>query len=190
MEFMEKAARDLWRTWLIVGVFALLIGIVAVAWPDSTVKVVTIICAVGIIVGSLALGALSVSTKEISPLWGLGVFFSVVGIIVGIAAAINPDTFSVVLALIFGIVALVSGIGNIGAGSVTAVAGVGWPVITSGVAQVIIGLLLIISPFTSLIGIAWALGVMAILLGISMLVSAIVIRQTLAKNGENVSFMS
>ena len=62
-------------------------------------------------------------------------------------------------------------------------------VITSGVAQVIIGLLLIISPFTSLIGIAWALGVMAILLGISMLVSAIVIRQTLAKNGENVSFM-
>ena len=46
-----------------------------------------------------------------------------------------------------------------------------------------------ISPFTSLIGIAWALGVMAILLGISMLVSAIVIRQTLAKNGENVSFM-
>ena len=77
MEFMEKAARDLWRTWLIVGVFALLIGIVAVAWPDSTVKVVTIICAVGIIVGSLALGALSVSTKEISPLWGLGVFFSV-----------------------------------------------------------------------------------------------------------------
>ena len=189
MEFMEKAARDLWRTWLIVGVFALLIGIVAVAWRDSTVKVVTIICAVGIIVGSLALGALSVSTKEISPLWGLGVFFSVVGIIVGIAAAINPDTFSVVLALIFGIVALVSGIGNIGAGSVTAVAGVGWPVITSGVAQVIIGLLLIISPFTSLIGIAWALGVMAILLGISMLVSAIVIRQTLAKNGENVSFM-
>ena len=60
---------------------------------------------------------------------------------------------------------------------------------SSGVAQVIIGLLLIISPFTSLIGIAWALGVMAILLGISMLVSAIVIRQTLAKNGENVSFM-
>ena len=31
MEFIEKAARALWRAWLVVGVLALLIGIVAVA---------------------------------------------------------------------------------------------------------------------------------------------------------------
>ena len=43
MEFIEKAARALWRAWLVVGVLALLIGIVAVAWPGGTVKVVTII---------------------------------------------------------------------------------------------------------------------------------------------------
>ena len=124
-----------------------------------------------------------------SPVWGVGVFFGVVGLAIGIAAAVNPDTFSVVLALIFGLVALISGIGNIGAGSISAVAGVGWPVIVSGIAQIIIGLLLLISPFTSLIGIAWALGVLAIALGITMLVSALVIRQTLAKNGENVSLI-
>ena len=41
MEFLEKAARALWRAWLVVGVLALLIGIVAVAWPGGTVKVVT-----------------------------------------------------------------------------------------------------------------------------------------------------
>jgi len=117
----------------------------------------------------------------------VGVFFGVVGLVVGIAAAVNPGMFSVVLALIFGLVALISGVGNIGAGSISAVAGVGWPVIVSGIAQIIIGLLLLISPFTSLIGIAWALGVLAIALGITMLVSAVVIRQTLAKNGENVS---
>lgn len=187
MEFIEKAARALWRAWLVVGVLSLLIGIVAVAWPDSTVKIVTIICAVGIIIGALAITALSFATKSVSPIWGVGVFFGVVGLIIGIAAAVNPDTFSVVLALIFGLVALISGIGNIAAGGVTAVAGVGWPIVVSGVAQIIIGLLLLISPFTSLMGIAWALGVLAIALGITMLVSAIVIRQTLKKNGENVS---
>ncbi|ALE19447.1 HdeD family acid-resistance protein [Lawsonella clevelandensis] len=189
MEFIEKAARALWRAWLVVGVLALLIGIVAVAWPGGTVKVVTITCAVGIIIGALAIIALSFATKGVSPVWGVGVFFGVVGLAIGIAAAVNPDTFSVVLALIFGLVALISGIGNIGAGSISAVAGVGWPVIVSGIAQIIIGLLLLISPFTSLIGIAWALGVLAIALGITMLVSALVIRQTLAKNGENVSLI-
>ena len=189
MEFIAKIARALWRAWLVAGGIALVIGIVAVAWPSGTVKAITLICAAGIIIGSLAIGALSFATRKVSPIWGLGAFLAAVGLIIGIAAAANPKTFSVVLALLFGLVALLTGIGNLGVGGISAVAGVGWPVIVSGIVQIIIGLLLLISPFTSLIGITWALGLLAIVLGVTMLVSAVIIRRTLAKNGENVSLL-
>lgn len=123
-------------------------------------------------------------------MWGVGVFFAVIGVIIGIAALVHPDTFSLVLAMIFGLVALISGIGNVGAGAVSAAAGIGWPVLLSGIVQIIIGIMLLISPFTSLLAVTWAVGAIAIVLGITMLLSGFMIRKTLRDAGEEVGLLS
>lgn len=190
MEFFEKVGRMLWRAWLVIGVVAVVFGIAAAAWPHGTVEVLTRLFAVGIIVASLGIAGLSWATKGVSPVWGVGVFFAVIGVIIGIAALVHPDTFSLVLAMIFGLVALISGIGNVGAGAVSAAAGIGWPVLLSGIVQIIIGIMLLISPFTSLLAVTWAVGAIAIVLGITMLLSGFMIRKTLRDAGEEVGLLS
>lgn len=190
MDFFEKLGRMLWRAWLIIGIITVVFGIAAVAWPDGTVEVITRLFAVAIILGAIGIAGLSWLTKGVSPVWGVGIFFAVIGLIIGISALANPGTFSIVLAVIFGLVALFSGIGNVGAGGVSAVAGVGWPILLSGVVQIILGVMLLASPFTSLLAVTWAVGTIAIILGATMLVSGLLIRKTLRAAGEEVGLLS
>ena len=98
-----------WGALAIGGIFAIIIGLVAVLWPDVTLRVVVVL------VGAYAFisGIFTVLVGAVwPPGWGLRwptVLQGVLGILVGVLVFIRPETAELVLLYLIAAWAIISG---------------------------------------------------------------------------------
>jgi uncharacterized membrane protein HdeD (DUF308 family) len=162
-----------WGALVVGGIFAIIIGLVAIIWPSITFTVVVVLLGVYAFVS----GLLTVLAGAVwPPGWGLGwlmVLEGVLGIVVGVLIFLRPESAAIALIYLIGAWAIITGILQIvQALRLRRVIDGEWALIVGGLASVIFGVLLAVWPKEGLIALVWIFGVFALVYGVMQLVLA------------------
>ena len=151
---------DLWWAFMARGIFAGVLGLIALIWPTASLTLLIRLVGVYLLVEGVVslLGAWRASEK------GLGLWRALASVVIGLVLLIWPEPFIRILLMIFGAWALYTGITQIlearrldpqvtDRGLLT----------TIGILVAVIGLVLLLWPQSGLVTIAWVIALAALL---------------------------
>jgi uncharacterized membrane protein HdeD (DUF308 family) len=160
------------------GVLALLFGVVVLLWPDVTVLALALVFAafvvadgIGMIAGGLGSG------RDRRRRW-FYVLAGVVGIVAGVVAALWPGITVLLLVVLAGGWAVITGALEIAA-AVRLLQGMTgrWVLALSGVVSVIAGVIMLLRPDIGALALATVLGIYALVAGVALLWAAWQVRK-------------
>jgi len=158
------------------GGLAVLFGLVAFVMPGLTVALlIALFGAYALIDGVLALVA-GVKAAEHHERFGSLLWRGILGIAAGVVAFVFPGPTAVVLAVIVGVWAILTGVLEIVAAIRLHRAHGEWLLILNGALSVLFGLVLVIAPGLGILTLVWIIGGYAILFGLIMLMLAFRLR--------------
>jgi hypothetical protein len=178
-ESSATAAVPFWQT-LTLGAITALFGIVVLAWPSETLRVLGALVGIWLVVaGVMRVAAAFGEPQRLGRrlLTGLVGAAMVVG---GVACLRNVANGVVVLALIVGLAWLLTGLSEIGIALMTHGRPRVW-LSTMGVVSLIVGLLFVLWPGASLGAMVLLTGVSALLVGCVEVAFAFIIRREVAE---------
>jgi uncharacterized membrane protein HdeD (DUF308 family) len=165
-----------WWALALRGALAVLFGVVAFVMPGLTLAVlVALFGAYALIDGILAIVA-GVKAAEHHERFGSLLWRGAVGVAAGLVAFILPAATAVVLTLLVGVWAMITGVLEIVAAVHLHRAHGEWLLIASGVLSVVFGLMLVVAPGLGMLTLVWIIGSYAIVFGIIMLMLAFRLR--------------
>jgi uncharacterized membrane protein HdeD (DUF308 family) len=164
-----------WWAFVVRGLVALAIGILAFVQPGATlIALVAVFAAYAIVDGVLAIAA--GVTVDGGPRW-MFILGGILGIVVGLVTINRPDVTAIALVLLIGVWAIATGIAEAAAAyQFRQVLENEWLVALSGVISVVFGVFLIASPGDGILAVLWIIGFYAILAGITYLAVGIQLR--------------
>jgi uncharacterized membrane protein HdeD (DUF308 family) len=163
---------------LAAGALSVLIGLLVLAWPGATIRIIAWLFAIQLLVAGV-LQLVSAFSAERGP--GGRVLFALLGalsILVGLLCLREPLQTALVLGLLIGAMWVVQGV----AGMVHAIANEsgaarGWA-ITSGVLSVLGGAVVLVYPGTSLVVLTWLFGIVLVAVGIVLIAQGLSTRRS------------
>jgi uncharacterized membrane protein HdeD (DUF308 family) len=169
-------ARNWWALAL-RGLFAILFGIAAFAWPGITLGALVLLYgAYALVDGVFAIAAAVVGRTDGMPWWAL-VLEGVAGIAVGIMTFAWPGITALVLLYLIAAWAVVTGIFEIVAAVRLRKEIQGeWLLALSGILSVLFGFALVFNPLAGALAVVWLIGAYAIAFGILMIALAFRLR--------------
>ena len=181
---METATRQISRTywWLIIlrAVVAILFGIMALISVQFALLFLVYLFGVYVLLDGIVAIILSLQERNSSSGWWVLFVLGIVGIVVGVLCFIHPGNVALLIFYLVGIWLIISGIiGILSAFTLRAAGGEGLLVIV-GIVSIIVGIIFVIHPTTSILTIVWILGVFALIYGIIQIVRAIQLRSLLS----------
>lgn len=179
---MVKNLAKMWWLLALKGVFAILFGILILAWPGLTIGVLVIIYGVFALVGGILSMIISLFSIGKYSNWWVMFLEGVLGFIVGGIVLKWPAISLLLLVIIIGIWAIISGIAQIiTAFFVRQQIKNEWLMALSGLISLLFGLLLFSWPISGIIVLSWLIGFYALLLGIFLIVFGFQVKTYLAK---------
>jgi uncharacterized membrane protein HdeD (DUF308 family) len=168
---------DNWWAVAIRGVLGILFGITALLMPAATMLALVLFFAAYSLVDGVFSVVMAVRGARKGESWGLLLLNGLLGIAIGIAAALWPGI--TVLAFVFMIAAwaLVSGGLILGSAFGLNVSHGRWLLVFGGIVSLIYGVLLFISPLIGALVLTWWVGAQAMVFGVILLVLAFRLRQ-------------
>ena len=155
-----------WWALVLRGGLAVLLGILAFIWPTHTVRALFILVGIFLILDGAITAGFSLSHRGMVSAWWFFLLEGLAGLLIGLFALLRPETAGVVLIVLVGIWALLTGILEILAGIRLSASLPGeWLLTAGGTLSVIFGLIMIIIPSTALIALLWLVAVYFILFG-------------------------
>jgi uncharacterized membrane protein HdeD (DUF308 family) len=163
---------------IVRGILALIIGIIALAWPGITVLALVIMFAIYAFMGSGLEAMKAFSSAKAGPVVG-HLLLGLVNLGAGIFAVVWPGPTALVLVLIVGSWAVVAGVVEIAAAFREGEsAGTRAMFILGGLASVAFGVLLFVHPSVGAITLALLFGLFNLITGAWMLVQGLELRRT------------
>jgi len=154
------------------GVLALLFGVLALVWPGVTVLALALLFAAYAVVDGVGMVVSGLSRGGRGRRWSY-VLAGVVGIVVGVLAALWPAVTALALVLLAGVWAIVTGVLEIVAAVWLRRELTGeWVLALLGALSVVAGVLILLRPDVGALALATVLGVYALLAGVVLLVAA------------------
>lgn len=174
---------QIWWVVLLRGIFAVLFGIIALAWPAITVWALVVVFAVYVIVDGVVLAVQSVRDKVDG--WGWWLAMGVVSVLAGLVALFWPGITALALLYIIAFYAILFGItGIVGGVRFRKVHESGWVwSVVAGILAVLFGIVLLIFPGEGILGLIVLLGIYAILFGVLLVLLAFQVRAAAKKAG-------
>src|SRR5262245_12183861 len=164
---MLNALASKWWILLVNGLCAILFGILAFAWPGTTLFVLICIYGVYSIIDGISAIAMSGTRHENGKPWGRMLFVGIAGIAAGIIAFAWPGITAMVLLFVIAIWAIVRGVLEIVAAiEMRKVIQNEWLLALAGVASVLFGLFLMLRPGAGALAVIWVIGTFALLRGL------------------------
>lgn len=156
-----------WPTALAVGLATLVLGIIIVAWPGVTIAVLAVLFAIQLLLLGIFNLVRSIASSEARS--GARVLFAVIGVFsiaLGVLALRHPFQTVAVIAILFGLVWLISGIIEF----VSLVSGPprpgrGWSIVLA-ILTVIAGIIVLSYPAPSLVTLVLIFGIWLIVWGV------------------------
>ena len=162
---------------ILTGILAVIVGIIAIAWPSVTILALVILFAVYAFIAAGMQAARAFSSRDAGPVFGhllLGLF----DLAAGVVALVWPGPTAYVLVIIVAAWALVGGVveivGGFGAGET---AGTRAMFILSGLVSVAFGVLLFARPNVGAVTLALLFGLYSLIYGFSQITAGVQVRQ-------------
>lgn len=153
------------------GVLALLFGVLVLVWPRVTVLVLAVVFAIYAVVDGIGLVAGGLG-RDGTRRWP-HVLAGALGIVAGVIAALWPRATALVLVLLVGAWAVITGALQVAAAVRLRRERSGWWVLAlSGVVSLIAGVIILARPDIGALALATVLGVYALLAGVALLWAA------------------
>jgi uncharacterized membrane protein HdeD (DUF308 family) len=163
---------------ILLGVLAIIVGILALAWPGVTVFALVVLFAVYAFIGAGLQAARAFSSKSAGPVFG-HLFLGLIDLAAGVVALVWPAPTALVLVLIVGIWAFVGGFFEIFAGFGSGeTAGTRAMFILGGLVSVAFGVVLFARPGIGAVTLALLFGLFSLFYGISQIVLGTQLRRT------------
>jgi uncharacterized membrane protein HdeD (DUF308 family) len=179
---------SLMRSWWMLalrGVIAILFGILALMWPGLTLLgLVALFAAYAILGGAISvIGALN--NRKTDDNWWLSLLLGLVSIGAGIIAVVHPGLTAMVLVLVIGANALITGVLDIVAAVRLRRSIQGeWLLILSGIASIVFGVLVFLFPDAGALALVWLVSIYALVTGVLMLALSFRLRARATARGE------
>lgn len=164
-----------WWAFVIRGIVAIALGVLAFASPGATlVALIAVFAAYAIFDGILAIAA--GITVDGGPRW-MFILGGILGIVIGVLTINRPDITAVALVLLVGVWAIATGVSEaVAAYSFREVLENEWLLAISGIVSVAFGALLIFAPGDGILALLWLIGVYAIVAGILYIAAGLRLR--------------
>jgi uncharacterized membrane protein HdeD (DUF308 family) len=169
-EGLERASSR-WWLFLLLGVAAVVLGLLLVFDLFTAVRTVALLAALGLIVNGLDELVAVGRYRSV-----LGVVAGVVLVVGGVLAALWPGITLWVLAVVTGLALLVSGVARIMGALALRVEGWGW-LFVAGVLSVVAGFLALVWPGATILVLGLLLGLRILLFGVSEIAFALALRE-------------
>jgi uncharacterized membrane protein HdeD (DUF308 family) len=163
---------------ILLGVLAIIAGIVALAWPGVTILVLVIMFAVYAFSDAVVQGARAFSSDGAGPVAG-HLLLGLIDLAAGVAAIVWPGPTALVLVLVVGIWAVVGGVTEFGfAFAAGETAGTRALFLLGGLVSAAFGVVLLARPDVGAVTLALLYGLFALFYGISQIAAGIQLRAT------------
>ena len=164
-----------WWAFVVRGLAAIAIGVLAFTQPGATlIALVAVFAAFAIFDGVLAIAA-GVSLEG-SPRW-MFILGGILGIAIGLLTINRPDVTALALVFLIGVWAIATGISEVVAAyNFRQVLENEWLLAISGIVSIAFGALLIVSPGDGVFAVLWLIGYFAILAGILYIAAGLRLR--------------
>jgi uncharacterized membrane protein HdeD (DUF308 family) len=170
---MKNLLSSSWLTLLWRGIFALLFGILALAWPGLTLLTLIYMFAFYSIVDGVSTLVAAWQNRKTDSHWGFLLFGGIISLLVGIIALLTPGLTAFYLLILIGLRAVFDGIVTI-IGAIRLrkeIQNEGWLAL-SGVISILFGIWVIMRPGEGALAFVTVIAVVAIILGIVLIVLA------------------
>ena len=163
---------------ILLGVLAIIVGIIALAWPQVTVLALVIVFAVYAFIDAGLQAMRAFSGRSAGPVVG-HLLLGLVDLAAGVIALVWPGPTALVLVLIIGIWAVAGGLVEIFAAfQAGETAGTRALFILGGLVSIAFGVVLFARPNVGAITLALLFGLFSVIYGISQIVLGVQVRQT------------
>lgn len=173
-----------WKLLLLRGVVAIVLGIVLIAWPESTIIVLVVLWGVWALIDGIGLGA-QVFAKGAGT--GQRVLFGVmalIALVVAFLAFTRPGMTAAALTWVLGIWLIVRGAFEL-VGAFTATTSTPrWLLLLGAGIDLALGFLFVANPGTSAVAIAVVIGIAAVAWGVVFVALALIARSTAKEIGD------
>jgi uncharacterized membrane protein HdeD (DUF308 family) len=178
---LEPAERAAWWLALTAAVLGIVVGIMIIAWPEATLKVVAVLFGAWVLVHGVvriveAITGGGRDGTERAILGAVGVFF----VIAGVIALRNLLVTLAVIVTVIGLMWLISGIVELIAAFSGPGGGYRWWHAALGVLSIIAALIVLIWPDLSLVTLVYLTGIWMVVMGVMQVGMVIWARRSLA----------
>ena len=166
-----------WGAILTKGIFAIVFGVLAVAWPGMTLGVLIVIFGVFCLLDGLYTLIQSTTNRKTHKHWKRSLAAGVFGTILGALVLTAPFITGLVVLYFIAAWAVVMGtMSIINAVRLRKQVAMGWP-LSSGIIALGFGISLFIIPFGTALAATWAIGFLLVIWGISLCYHSYHVRQ-------------
>ena len=174
---MFKSLKSTSTSSILLGVLAVIVGIIAIAWPGVTILALVILFAVYAFMDAGLQAARAFSSRSAGPVFG-HLLLALIGLAAGVVALVWPAPTAYVLVIVVAAWALVGGVVEVIAGFGSGeTAGTRALFIVSGLVSVAFGILLFARPNVGAVTLALLFGLFSLFYGISRITLGVQLHQ-------------
>ncbi|HET9167774.1 MAG TPA: DUF308 domain-containing protein [Actinospica sp.] len=173
--------RKMWLLPVVFGSAGIVLGLLVLMWPGHTVKALTTLFGVYLLITGGYRFIAAIQLKDVDPVARVvALVLAVLSVGFGLVCLAQPFKAAATLALVVGVFWLVSGALTVFGARQRVRAALGRaPGMAGGVFAIVVGLLIMVFPGTSLVVLAWILGLWLIFFGATALATGLVARKLL-----------
>jgi uncharacterized membrane protein HdeD (DUF308 family) len=177
-DFLQKS----WWMLALRGVAALLFGILAILWPNITLLVLVALFAAYAFITAGASVYAAIQNRKTDKGWWMVLLLGLFAFAAGVLAVIYPAVTALVLVLLMGANALVTGVLDIAiAVRLRKTISNEWLLILAGIVSVVFGILVMVFPGAGALAMVWIVSFYAVFTGVLLLALALRMRSELPK---------
>ena len=171
---MDDLLKRSWWVLALQGVLALTFGILAVLWPGATLLVLVALFAAWMLISGAAATYASLKNRRSDKAWWLVLLLGLVSFAAGVIAVFNPGMTILVLVLLMGANALITGVLQIViAVRLRKTIEREWLLALAGIVSIVFGVLVLVFPAAGALAMVWLVSFYAVFTGTLLLILAL-----------------
>ncbi len=159
--------------WMLMlrGAVAIAFGVLALAWPDLTLLLLVAMFSVYALLGGAVAIVAAFQIRRSESKWWLPLLLGIVSVVAGIYALVAPAVTALVLVLVMGANAILTGALDVAmAVRLRKVLRGEWLLVLGGIVSIVFGVLVVAFPPAGALALVWMISVYAVLSGVLLFV--------------------
>jgi len=171
-----------WTVLLTRGLIGIGFGILAMAWPEETVTILVVLWGCWALVDGIALLVAVRAVPGTAPKV-VAIVAGAVALLIAFFAIARPGVAAATITWFIGVWLVIRGVLEIVEAFSTSASSGRWALIAGGLLDLLIGVLFMLNPGSAILGIAWLLGLLALLWGCVAVGMAFFVRKAAPRAG-------